>query len=100
MYYEEHPALAGLFDASRNMNLHPLTEEELRFANFLFLHLRASFGAKNARIHTLPEQVAEDWGQIFGHPAIRVAWAKMKSLHDRRFVAVVEAYENQAAVKM
>lgn len=99
MYYDDHPELSGLFDRNRDMAAHPLTDEEVRFANFLFLHLRASYGAKKARIHTLPDHVAEDWAEIFAHPAIRAAWSKMKSLHDRRFVAVVEAYENQSRVR-
>lgn len=93
MYYDEHPELTGLFDPQRDMRTHPLSDEEARFANFLFLHLRASYGAKRARIHILPEHVAEDWRAIFSNPAIRVAWDRMKNLHDRQFVAVVEAYQ-------
>lgn len=95
MYFDEHPGLARLFDKDRDMRDHPLADEEVRFANFLFLHLRASYGAKKARIHVLPEHVAEDWREIFSHPAVRAAWDKMKSLHDRGFVAVVEAYQKQ-----
>lgn len=99
MYYDEHPELAALFNPTRDMRAHPLTDEEARFANFLFLHLRASFGAKKARIHTLPEHVAEDWAEIFSHPAVCAAWDKMKDLHDRRFAALVEAYKNQSRAR-
>lgn len=96
MYYDEHPGLARLFEKQRDMAVHPLTDEEARFANFLFLHFRASYGAKTARIHSLPEHVADDWREIFTHPAIRVAWEKVRHLHDRKFVVLVEGYRDEA----
>ncbi len=74
VYFDEHPKLAGLFDTNRDMSAHPLTDEEVRFANFLFLHLRASYGAKKPIIHVLPEHVDEDWRGIFTHPAVGAAW--------------------------
>lgn len=96
IYYDEHPSLARLFDKDRDMAVHPLTDAEARFANFLFLHLRASYGAKTARIHVLPEHVDDDWREIFRHPAVRVAWDRVKHLHDRRFVSLVESYRKPA----
>ncbi|HWA87276.1 MAG TPA: hypothetical protein VG710_13695 [Opitutus sp.] len=92
MYFDEHPKLARLFDKNRDMAVHPLADEEVRFANFLFLHLRGSFGAKAARINVLPEHVEDDWREIFTHPAVTAAWDRMKHLHDHRFVALVERY--------
>ena len=95
MYFDEHPKLRGLFDRKRDTAVHPLVDEEVRFANFLFLHLRASFGAKTAGIHALPEHVEDDWREIFSHPAISSAWDRMKHLHDRKYVALVESYRNR-----
>jgi hypothetical protein len=96
MYFDEHAGLAQLFDKKRDMRPHPLADEEVRFANFLFLHLRASYGAKRARIHVLPEHAEDDWRDIFTYPAIVAAWENVKHLHDRKFVALVENYQNQA----
>lgn len=95
MDFDARPKLAGLFDKRRDMAVHPLADEEVRFANFLFLHLRASYGAKIAGVHTLPEHVEDDWREIFSHPAIVAAWDRMKHLHDRKFVALVEGYRKQ-----
>jgi hypothetical protein len=96
MYFDEHPELAGLFDQNREMSERPLSPAEKRFANFLFLHLRASYGAKRARIHVLPEHIEDDWREIFRNPAILAAWETMKPLHDRAFVALVERYKDSA----
>jgi len=98
IYFDEHPTVARLFDKKRDMNAHPLADEEVRFANFLFLHLRASYGAKRARVHTMPEHVEDDWREIFTHPAVCAAWDKMKHLHDRKFVALVEGYRQDVRV--
>ncbi len=95
IYFDEHPELAGLFDEKRDLRERPLTDAERRFANFLFLHLRASYGAKKARIHVLPEHVEEDWREIFTHPAVAAAWERVRHLHDRQFVALVEDFRNQ-----
>ncbi len=92
MYYDEHPSLAGLFDKDRDMRAHPLADEEVRFANFLFLHFRATYYAKRASIHVLPDEVEDDWRAIFSHPGIAAAWEKVKHLHDHRIVALVESY--------
>lgn len=92
MYFDERPGLARLFEKGRDMGAHPLADEEVRFANFLFLHLQASYGAKRAGIHALPEHVADDWREIFAHPAISLAWDRVKHLHDRRFVELVEGF--------
>lgn len=92
MYFDEHPKLARLFDKKRDMAAHPLADEEIRFANFLFLHLRATYGAKKAAIHVLPEEVEDDWRWIFSHPAVAAAWDKVKYVHDRRIVALVENF--------
>jgi hypothetical protein len=96
MYFDEHTKLAGLFDAERDLRHEPLTDAEMRFANFLFLHLRASYGAKRAKIHVLPEHVEDDWREIFTHPAVAAAWERVKHLHDGKFVALVEEYRRQA----
>lgn len=98
IYFDEHPKVSGLFDKNRDVSAHPLSDEEVRFANFLFLHLRASYGAKRARVHTMPEHVEDDWREILTHPAVSVAWDKMKHLHDRQFVALVEGYRQQIRV--
>lgn len=98
IYFDEHPKVARLLDKSRDMGAYPLADEEVRFANFLFLHLRASYGAKRARVHTMPEHVEDDWREIFTHPAVCAAWDKMKHLHDRKFVALVERYRQQVSV--
>lgn len=95
IYFDEHPKLARLFDKNRDMDAHPLADEEVRFANFLFLHLLASYGANRAKIHILPERVKDDWRELFSHPAISAAWEKMKHLHDRKFVVLVEKYRKQ-----
>jgi hypothetical protein len=92
IYFDERPELARLFDEKRNLVTEPLTDTEIRFANFLFLHLRASYGAKRAGIHVLPDHVEDDWREIFTHPAVGAAWEKMKHLHDCKFVALVESY--------
>jgi hypothetical protein len=74
------------------MAVRPLTEPERRFANFLFLHLRASYGAHRAGVLALPEHLRDDWRELFSHPAISDAWAKMRHLHDHKFVELVERY--------
>lgn len=91
IYYDENPSLAKLFEKERDVESRPLSDGEIRFANFLFLHLRAAYGAHKSGILVLPEKVKEDWREIFTHPAIVVAWTKMNSLHDRDFVAFVES---------
>lgn len=96
IYFDEHPKLARLFDKNRDMRVHPLADEEVRFANFLFLHFRATYGAKRAAIHVLPEEVEDDWREIFSHPAVAAAWDKVKRLHDRRIVAIVERFRKSA----
>lgn len=90
--YEERPELAGLFDKSRDLVARPLTSEEVRFANFLFLHLRATFDAEKSGIYVWPEHVTEDWREILAHPATSAAWARVKHLHDREFIAFVEGF--------
>lgn len=95
MYFDEHPELEALYDAQRDMEKRPLTTMEKRFANYLFLHFRASYGAKRAKIHVLPEHLADDWREIFRNPGFLAAWEKMKRLHDREFVAAVEAFRVQ-----
>lgn len=96
MYFDEHAGLKRLFDKSRDMTAYPLADEEVRFTNFLFLHLRASYGAKQARIHVLPEHVEDDWREIFMNPAVAAAWERVRHLHDRAFVALVESYRKRA----
>jgi hypothetical protein len=95
-YFDDHPELFGLFDVDRNLRTKPLTRRELRFANFLFLHLRASYGAKRAGIHVLPEHVEDDWKEIFANPAMSASWSQMKHLHDRRFVELVEKFRRDS----
>lgn len=92
IYFDEHPELGDLLYPKRNMVAHPLTNAEVRFANFLFLHLRASYGAKKAGINRLPEHLAEDWRELFSHPAIAAAWEKVKRFHDHKFVKLVESF--------
>jgi len=96
MYFDEHPKLARLFDKNRDMAVHPLADEEVRFANFLFLHLRATYGAKRASIHVLPDEMDDDWRLIFSYPAIIAAWERVKPFHDRRIVALVESFREKA----
>jgi hypothetical protein len=79
------------------MGTRPLTDKEARFANFLFLHLRAAHGAQRGKIYSMPEHVAEDWREIFQAPAVVAAWEQIKHLHDRRFVALVERYRSRPA---
>lgn len=95
--FDERPELAGLFARERDMGARPLTDKEARFANFLFLHLRAAHGAHRGRIYAMPEHVAEDWREIFQAPAVVAAWERIKHLHDRRFVALVERYRSGPA---
>jgi len=98
MYFDEHPKLARLFEQKRDLRRDPLTDPELRFANFLFLHLRATYGARRAKIHNLPEEVEDDWQELFSHPAVSAAWDRVKHLHDRDIVALVEGYRKQRSV--
>ncbi|MBI5771962.1 MAG: hypothetical protein HZA93_29585 [Verrucomicrobia bacterium] len=96
-YFDEQPELARLLDQGRDLTTQPLTEREARFANFLFLHLRAAYGAQQGKIFPMPEHVGEDWREIFQAPAITAAWERIKHLHDRRFVALVEKYRSAPA---
>jgi hypothetical protein len=98
-YYGEHPELHGLFDPKRVMERQPLTTGELRFANSLFLHLCANYGARQAGIHVMPDHVADDWREIFGHLAMAEAWLRMRHLHDRKFAKVVEEFRASAPAK-
>ena len=94
LQFDERPELAALFDRERDLAARPLTDREARFANFLFLHLRAAYGARRGRIYAMPEHVAEDWREIFQAPAMAAAWERIRHLHDRRFVVLVERYRS------
>ena len=98
-YFDERPQLAGLFDEKRDMATHPLADEEVRFANLLFLHLRAAYGAKRGRIFSMPERVGDAWREMLSYPALASAWNSAKHLHDRKFVALVERYRSKPKIK-
>ena len=86
----ENPRLSHLFDKERELTAHPLTDEEVRFANFLFLHIRASYYAEKARIFRTPERLGQDIRETLTMPGPRAAWERMKSLHEREFVTFIE----------
>lgn len=88
--FDERPELAGLFDKSRDLVARPMTSEEVRFANFLFLHIRAAYHAEKAKIYSQPDRLKEDLREIFSYPGPRSAWAKLRPFHDRDFVAFLE----------
>jgi hypothetical protein len=90
--YDERPKLAGLFDQNRDLTVHPLVDEEVRFANFLFLHIRTSYHFEKAGVYDRPERLKEDLQETFSRPALRAAWEEMKRLHDRDFVAFIEGF--------
>ena len=89
-HYEARPELAGLFDKARDLVARPLTSEEVRFANFLFLHIRGTYHAGKAGIYVQPEKVREDINAIFSYPAPRIAWNRLRRFHDRDFVEFME----------
>ncbi len=92
MEFIDREELASLFDQTRNMTARPLTPNESRFANMLFLHIRATFYAERARIYVRPEHLREDIQEIFSHPAPLAAWKDMRHLHDRDFIAFIEGF--------
>lgn len=92
MFYAEHPEFAGLFDANRDMVACPLTDMEVRFANFLFLHLHGTYRAEKVGSYKQPTRLREDLREIFSHPATAAAWTKMRHLHDSDFVAYIEGF--------
>jgi hypothetical protein len=87
---DERPHLTVLFAKERDIERSPLTDEELRFANRLFLHIRASWYAEKAYIYRRPDRLREDLVETFSAPGIKAAWATMKHLHDLRFIAFIE----------
>ena len=88
--YDEKPALHGLFDVNRDLEAHPLADEEVRFANFLFLHLRGAYHARRAGIYRYPDRLRDDLKDMLSYPAVHSAWQKQKRLLDPDFVAFVE----------
>jgi hypothetical protein len=90
MSFYERPQLARLLDENRSLKTHPLTDEEVRFANFFFNHLRVTFYAGFARIYVQPDKVSADVRDFFSYPAIAAAWDRLKDSHDAKFVAFVE----------
>jgi hypothetical protein len=90
--YYDRPGLARLRDRSRDLAAHPLADEEVRFANFLFLHIRTSYVFEQAGIYDRPERLKEDIQETFSPPAVRAAWEQMKRLHDSDFVAFIEGF--------
>jgi len=90
--YEDRPELVGLFDGARDLTVQPLTSDELRFANSLFLHIHAAYRAEKARIYDLPARLGEDLREVFSYPAIAASWGEMKHLHDPDFVAFIEDF--------
>ena len=88
--YDDHPELFGLFEKERDLGSRPLSDAEMRFANSLFLHIRASFDVQRAGIYVQPEKVREDIRDIFSFPALRSAWPALKDFQDRDFIAFIE----------
>jgi len=62
----------------------------VRFANWFFLHVRATYYASKADIYVQPERLREDLRDVFSHPAFFTAWQEKKFFHEREFVAFVE----------
>lgn len=89
--YDERPELHGLLDRSRDIGTHPLADEEVRFANFLFLHINGSYRAGKAGIYVQPDRVRDDIRDVFSYPAFRAAWDSVKAFHDRAFIAFIES---------
>lgn len=95
MAFLEKPSLAGLMDAKRDMSAHPLTDEEVRFTNFLVNHLRVTFYADKAGVYIQPQKLGKDIREFFALPAAASAWEKVKASYDDKFVAFVERYRSQ-----
>lgn len=91
MYFDQHPELAPLFDAKRDIAVRPLADEEVHFVNFLLNHLRATFYARSGGIFIQPECLSDDVRSFLSFPAPKAAWDMLKKSHEPKFVAFVES---------
>ncbi len=90
------PELKSILRESRNLEKHPVTNEEMIFINLIILHLDTSLSAARSKI--FPEFAGQDddikW--FFSLPTPKAVWESTKEFRDPRIVAHVESVLNPA----
>lgn len=87
----DRPQLARVLESSINLANEPITSEERLFVNFLILHLRASFKARQSGMEFDDDDMAADIRQFFAHPIPRQIWEGAKKFQDLAFTRFVES---------
>lgn len=85
------PALSRVLRAEADPVAEPISDDETLFITLLILHLNTAYSAIRAGVLKEPEGLTPDIRGFFSLPIPRAGWEKMRHLHDRDFVAFVEA---------
>jgi len=90
------PELKRVVDASVDLTVRPISDEEELFVNLLILHLASSYRAAKAGMFLLRGELRADITAFFSLPIPRAVWERMKVFQDEKFVSFVEDYLKDA----
>lgn len=85
------PKLYRVLQTEIDLTKEPPTDDEQLFVQFLILHLRASFKARQAGMEFDGDAVRADIRQFFIRPIPYSVWQQSKAYQDIDFVEFVEA---------